>query len=637
MLERVGQDRPIAQAGGAPVEPGGKQGGGRGGDVGTTADFLDSWKDIARYLQRDVRTVMRWERTRGLPVHRLPGGKKAAVYALKSELEAWRATAPGPEEEASQDGTVPATTNTQARPPATAPAAAVPVVTLHRISRPRLRASRLLLALLAFSMLPAAIAAFLLLRPSWRDATPAPLPIRSLVVLPFENLGKDPAQDYLVDGVHDALITDLARAASSSGLQVKSRATAMHYRGKAVPIGVVARELRVDAVVEGTVMRAGDRILVNVQLIRAANEDHLWASRYERHVGDALDLVTELSRAIRGEIQLAVAGQRAAAAPARASRPVRPDVVDTYLRAKFSYHLLTREGLETARSLYQRTLGLDPTFAPAWTGLALTRTAQVFVSGAPAELLPTAREAAAHALALDPSQAEATGILSYVALYWDWDFARAGKALEEAVRRTPDSQMVRHAYADYLMVTGDVASSLEQVREMQRADPAAWPPRGIFLYHAHAARRYDEVIREGRALAGLFPGRLGLHYRLAVALWMTGRREEAMDEWAQSLGPDGEPAARAMRQALARRDFNGVLSRLADASAAVARQGESGAVTAASLYAAAGNASQAFAWLEQSFSRRDPSLLHIVADPLFDPIRSDARFRALLRRIGIPH
>lgn len=216
-------------------------------------------------------------------------------------------------------------------------------------------------------------------------------------------------------------------------------------------------------------------------------------------------------------------------------------------------------------------------------------------------------------------------------------FARAGKALEEAVRLNPDSHMVRHAYADYLMVTGDLVGSLEQVRTMLRTDPVAWPPRGILLYHAFVARRYDEVVREGRSLARLFPGRRELHYRLAVALWCLGRRDEAMEEWAHWLGTGAEATISAMRQAVGHGDSNGALSRLADASAALAREGRHAALTPASLYAAAGDASQAFGWLEQSYSRREPALLHIVADPLFDPIRSDSRFPTLLRRIGVPN
>ena len=474
-----------------------EQAGGRG-EVGSTTDVLDSWKDIASYLQRDVRTVMRWERTRRLPIHRLPGGKKAAVFALKSELEAWRAAASALEDEPRDAASADSGPDQEPSAPP-----------IHQPNR--LRASRLLVALLALAMLPLVVGAILLFRSAWRATPPAAAPIRSLVVLPFDNLNKDPQLDYLADGVHDALITELARGASASGLQVRSRASAMRYRGKAAALADVARELQVDAVVEGSVLRAGDRVLVNAQLIRTANDDHLWADRYERAAADVLGLVTELSRAIRSEVQVAVAVEPAAAARA-ASRPVRPDVVDAYLRGRYAYLSLSSEGLETAVRLYRQALEGDPAFAPAWMGLALATTAQAFISNASPEVLPTARDAAERALALDPTLTEAASIVSYVSLYWDWDFAGAGKALGEAIRVDPDSPMVRHAYADYLMVTGDATGSLEQVRGMFRLDPAFWPARGIFLYHAHAARHYDEVIKEGRELARLFPGRRELHY-----------------------------------------------------------------------------------------------------------------------------
>lgn len=171
---------------------------------------------------------------------------------------------------------------------------------------------------------------------------------------------------------------------------------------------------------------------------------------------------------------------------------------------------------------------------------------------------------------------------------------------------------------------------------MFRLDPAFWPARGIFLYHAHAARHYDEVIKEGREPARLFPGRRELHYRVGLALWLLARRDEAVEEWAQFPGPAGASTVSEMRQALRRGDANAALSRLADVFASRARQGQQGAFALASLYAAAGDAANAFRWLDQGYTRREPGLLHIVADPLFDPIRPNPRFDALLRRIGIP-
>ena len=266
----------------------------------------------------------------------------------------------------------------------------------------------------------------------------------------------------------------------------------------------------------------------------------------------------------------------------------------------------------------------------------MTKTAQAFISNAPpGDVLPQARDTARHALALVEDLGEAEGVLGYISVYWDWDFDAAGKPLARAVALNPGVTMVRHAYADYLMVTGDLAGSLEQVQVMRRDDPLSWPPRGVLLDHALMARRYDEVVAEGRAVSRFFPNRPELHHRLAMALWLLGRRDEALAGWQQALGPGGASTFRGMEQACSRGDLNGVLSRLADWTVPLAQNGTQPATSAASLYAAAGNRDRAFEWLEAAFSRHEPTLLNVGADPLFDPIRPDPRFHALLDRIGI--
>lgn len=563
-------------------------------------DVLGSWKEIAAYLERDVRTVMRWEQSRHLPVHRLPGDAKAAVYALKSELEAWRAAANAP-----------------------GPTAPSPVPSTRRL---RLvftaGAAALLLLLLVLS-----------LRYAWQRSVTAAPPIHSLAVLPFENLNKDPAQDYFADGMHETLLTDLARA---GGVSVTSHTSVEHYRGGAVPTRQIARELGVDALVEGSVLRAGNRVRITAQLVRGDTEAHIWANSYDRDVSDVLALLAQVSDAITAEIQKAVAGTRRAEPVTPRPAAVAPRVLDTYLRARFAFHTLSRAGLENALELNRQATELDPRFPLAWCGIASTRTAQAFFGFvSPDAALPEAREAARKALELDDGLGEAHGTLGYIALYWDRDFEAARRSLERAVALSPHSTMTRHEYADYLLAQGQVEESLAQVKIARANDPVSWPARGIVLYHSLMAKRYADVVSEASEMVKDGRGTPVLHDYLARALWMQGRHEAALAEWKAAFRLDEKAFAR-VEDAYRRGGATAAILQFARLAAADADEDrQAGAVVTASLFAAGGAADEAFSWLNQADSRREPFLLHVVADPFFDPIRSDPRLPALLHRLGV--
>jgi len=572
---------------------------------GPAGDVLDSWKHIAAYLERDVRTVMRWERARALPVHRLPGGTRAAVYALKSELEAWRAsTSSGEPALGEQEG------------------AAVPW-----------HGRRLVWAAAAVTVLAAALLGGRLRSP----VPPAglPRPIRSLAVLPFDNLMKDPEQEYFVDGVHDALITELARMGMA---RVISRTSVIRYRGARRPARELAAELGVDALVEGSVLRVGDRVRISAQLVRGETDEHLWAGSYDRDVRDVLTLLADVSAAVAGEIRTAVAGAPTPAAlpPSPAAlRQVRSDAYEAYLRARYSSHTLTREGLESAVALHRRAIELDPDFAPAWSGLAGARAGQAFFGYVPAaSVLPGAEEAARRALALDEDNGHALGALGFIALYWKWDFASAGRMLERALALSPASTLVRHQYADYLLVMGRTGESLEQTRIGRSYDPQ-WPTaHGIVVYHAIMARRYDEAVAEGRAMVHAFPDARGGRELLGTAFWHQGEHEAALAQWKAVRGGEDE-GIRVLEAAYRTGGRSAALGARAKWLAGRADRGPQAGYDAAAWFAAASQRDAAFAWLERSRARREPFLLHVVADPFFDPIRSDPRFDALLRRIGI--
>lgn len=574
-------------------------------------DVLGSWKEIAVYLQRDVRTVMRWERTRGLPVHRLPGGPKVAVYALRSELETWRAARPA------------AAGDEMARNGAAGDLAAGGRRRAGRLPRSALVGAAVVLVILATAV------GFRLARPG-RVASPS---IRSLAVLPFQNLSKDPAQDYFADGMHETLITGLARA---SGVPVTARTSVEHYRGTGAPTRQIARELGVDALVEGSVLRVGNRVRITAQLVRGDTEEHVWANSYDHDVADALTLMAQVSEAITREIRKALASGDRGEAPASLPRTVRPEVLDSYLRARFAFHSMTPEGLGRALALYRETIEMDRDFAPAWNGVAATRTGQAFFGFVPpGDALPEAREAARHALSLDERLGEAHGSLGYIALYWDWNFDDAAGALERAVALSPNNMATRHQYADYLLVRGKAEASLEQVRAGLVTNPMSTTARAILVYHLLMARRYEDAVAEGVAISRSPSGGATWRDYLGRALWLEGRHQEALAEWRAAFEMDDEAFGR-VQDAYRRGGAAAAMLEFAQRTAArEPKDLQSGAVRAASLFAAAGDSEHAFHWLEQAYTRREAFLLHVVADPFFDPIRSDARFEALLRRIGI--
>jgi TolB-like protein/tetratricopeptide (TPR) repeat protein len=564
-------------------------------------DVLDSWKDIAVYLQRDVRTVMRWEQARGLPVHRLPGGPKAAVFALKSELEGWRAARSGAAGDAAEG---------EGR-------------------RPALLRRPLLVAAAALALVLAIVLPLRLAGPPRGAGAPA---IRSLAVLPFQNLNHDPAQDYFADGMHETLITGLARA---SGVPVTARTSVEHYRGSRTPTRQIARELGVDALVEGSVLRVGDRVRITAQLVRGDTEEHVWADQYDRDVADVLMLMAQVSDDITREVRKALAG-RGQQEPGAAPRTIRPDVLDSYLRARSAHQSLTEDGLARAAMLYRQTTRLDPNVALVWSGLAAARFGQAFFGFAPAgEALPEARNAARRALTLDDRLGEAYTSLGSISLYWDRDTDTAGSALERAVALSPNSMMTRHGYADYLLARGNAEASLEQVRAGLVCNPMSASAHGIVLYHSLMARRYQDVVRDAASIPRSGAATASLDDWVGRALWLEGRHEEALARWRTAFGI-GDETYRGIEGVYRLRGATAAMLALAEWTAArEPKDLQSGAVHAASLFAAAGDAERALQWLQLSYTRGEPFLLHVAADPFFDPLRTDARFQAVLRRLGI--
>ncbi len=484
----------------------------------------------------------------------------------------------------------------------------------------RIRAPRKRWLAYAAALLLVAIGSRMLLAPS-DDA------IESVAVLPLRNLSNDPAQEYFVEGMQYALI---ARLSAITGLRVISKTSTTRYAVTDKSIPQIARELKVDALVEGSVLRDDDQVRITAQLVRGAADEQLWAKSYDRDLVDVLTLIDEISVAIADEIEVTVA-QPATEDLAR-KRPVDLKVHELVLQGR---HYFDRFEFDQSLRHYQQAVNLDGEFAHAHAGVAASYLLLGFFEQMPmSDAVPRAREAALKAIALDKNSAGGYSAIGFIRLYYEWDWESARTNLLRALELSPNDSRTRHAYADYLMVMGDLEGSLRQVEIGQLYDPFSPMANSVVGFHRILVRQYDRVIEEGRSIQAGDPGPPAdlSHYR--EALWLQGHLAESFAAHKATWGRD-EALLQAMERGYRESGYVGAIHSLADAL--VARDpAYTNYVTLATLYARAGNREAALEWLEQAYQRRQPQILHIKAMPAFDELRSEPAFQNLLRRIGFP-
>jgi len=466
----------------------------------------------------------------------------------------------------------------------------------------------------------------------WREQLPggvSPGRIESLAVLPLQNLTGDPEQEYFADGITEALIANLGKIGA---LRVRSRTSIMQYKDVKKPLPEIARELNVDVVVEGSVLRVAEQVRITAQLIHAPTDTHLWADSYERDMRDVLTLLSEVARTIARQIEITVTPDQEARLAAR--RPVNPETYVAYLKGMFHLNKSTPEGTEKGLDYLRQATEKDPTDALAYGGLALGYAVSAHGPGAPTDASVQATAAALKALELDDTLAEAHSALAINKLYDDWDWAGAEQAFQRALKLNPSLAPTRGHYSFYLLLFGHTNEASAEMRRVQELDPLA--P----IYYAWQGwqywwtGQYDEAIDEARKSLELdsdFP--IGL-YVLGNAYAEKGMYEEAIKEHQRA----GE-VSRAWKYALGR------------TYAMAGRQDEARLVLAeleadstpwdtwfiAQIYAVLGEKDEAFRWLESSFeSPRHHYLPWINYPPAFKSLHDDPRFGDLLRRMNLP-
>jgi len=480
------------------------------------------------------------------------------------------------------------------------------------------------------------LAVLLALAVSWlfystRYSGPA---IRSLAVLPLANLSNDRSQDYFADGMTDELITHLGQI---SALRVISRTSVMSYKGAQKPLAQIARDLNVQAVVEGSIFRAGDRVRISVQLIRVPADQHLWAQSYEGDLRDALALQSQVAQAIADQIRVTVSREERAAL--KKSKSVDPAAYDAYLKGRYYWNKRTADGLTQAIAYFKSSIAADSSYAQAYSGLADAYALAgdwKFGLLAPAEAFPQAKAAANEALALDDSLAEAHTSLAFVLdlYYWDWDSAQKEYTL--AIGLNPGYANAHHWYAWHLFVVGRNAEALFEMRRAESLDPLSLVNRADVADALCVARLFDDAVLQSRRALALDPS-FGIgHFQLGQALVQEHQYDEAIAEFQKAIELSGHLAAFDANLANA----YAISGRKAEALAILkdleARSSLNPAVDAnvALIYVGLGDTDAAMTWLNKAYDARfNPSIL---LRPAFDPLRSSAQFQQLRRRVGLP-
>jgi TolB-like protein/Tfp pilus assembly protein PilF len=458
--------------------------------------------------------------------------------------------------------------------------------------------------------------------------------INSLAVLPLENLSRDPEQDYFVDGMTEALIADLSKI---SALRVISRTSVMQYKEKRKSLPEIARELKVDAVVEGSVLRVGDRVRITAQLVRAVPEQHLWANSYDRDLRDILALHSDVARAIANEVQAKLTPQEQTrqAVP----RSVNPEAYVAYLKGRYYWHKRTEEGMRKAVEHFERAIDLDPGYAMAYAGLADSYNLFSLYAGvAPKEAFPRGKAAAVKALEMDGTLAEAHTSLAWAMLAYDWDWSGAEEEFRRAMELNPSYEVGHLWYGLQLIWCGKSDQGLAEVKRAQELAPVSVEIDGLAGVSFYLARQYDGAIEQLKKAQDLDRDYAGAHVVLGLTYVQRRMYREAIAELERGVESSGQrsiPLGRlgyGYAMAGQRRQALAVLGRLKEQS----KRKYVPASDFAIVYVGLGEKAQAFSWLQKAYEERATELVFLKADPRFDPLRSDPRFQDLIRRMNFP-
>ena len=599
---------------------------------------LGSWKEIAAFFECDERTLRRWEKERGLPIHRAPGGAGGKVFAYTAELSAWLETSRNSDTAQPQryegdmaratsrvtsidgntladvaDAAEPAPENLETGATPSLPGAGWKVVGLVAV----------LLVVLALSL-------------TFFHRSPGP---DSIAVLPFTNAGGDAATEYLSDGITESLTDNLTRVPQ---LKVRSRNAAFRYKGKDKDVDArsIGNDLGVAVLVTGRVLSQGDNIEVNAELTDVRDNTEIWGQQYK---GKSADIIS-LQQQIAGDIAEKLRSKLSPAEKQQVTRQAtqNPEAYELYLRGRYAWNKRTPADLETAISYFNQAIAKDPGYALAYAGLAdAYYVRQPRFSGAPSDNDPKASAAARRALELDPTLARPHAVLGGSEMEYDWNFAGGEAEYKKAFELDPNDPTSHEWYAEKMgMLGGREHEALSEINRAHQLDPLSSVISSQVGDVDNMARRFDDAINVCQKLAGDDATFARAHHCLAVAYWGKRMYPQVIEEWKTFGRLSGDPREADFSSALdygfRAGGWKGALAEGIQIRQQQRKSGYSSPFAIAALYADFGDKDRAFEWLNTAYQEKDWLLTSLKTDYLLDPLRSDPRFEELVRKIGLP-
>jgi len=468
-----------------------------------------------------------------------------------------------------------------------------------------------------------------------KHLAPGPAPIQSLAVLPLQNLSGDPAQQYFADGLTEALITDVAKI---PGLKVISRTSIMQFKDSHERLPQIARELGVDGIVEGSVLRSGDRVRITVQLVRGTTDQHIWAESYERDLHDLVTLQDDVSRSIAVQIQKQIAPPSSQRLTTSAA--VTPQARENYLKGRYFWNLRTEADYLKAIDYFQASVNEDPQYAQAYAGLA---DAYALLGSLPETrirdtAMPKAKEMALTALKLDDFLADAHTSLAFVEMHYEWKFQEAEREFRRAIALDPNYSTAHQWYAIDLAALGRMDEAVAEVKRARETDPLSAIINTDLAEMLFWARRYDEALQQARATIDMAPNFAHAHRVLARIYAQRQMFPEAIAEGKRAAALSGDNPWMLLELGTIYAQ-TGKKTEARDCMRRAAKNSPGGVLpgSAVELFFALGDFDRAFNLMEALYKRRDGGLILLNTVLPEASIRSDPRFQQLLQRIGLPH
>jgi len=499
----------------------------------------------------------------------------------------------------------------------------------HKLAKPKTSKLRLSFFTAASVFFIAAVVLFLLLFLPGKNGA-----IQSIAVLPLENLSNDPEQEYFVDGMTEALITELCKI---SALRVISRTSIMQFKGVRKPLPEIAGRLNVDAIIEGSVLRAEGKVRITAQLIRAVPEQHLWAEDYVRDLQDVLTLQKEVARAIVKKIKVKLTP--AEEANLMVKKPVNSKAHVLFLRGRYFVDNITLESLQKAIKYFRMSLEIDARSALSYVGLADTyATLGQFGVLPPQEAFTKAKELALKALEIDETLAEAHTILGFIKMNWDWDWAGAENAFKRSIELNPGYSFTYLPYSGYFAALGRFDEAIETIHKAIKLDPLSSLNNFKLGNILRLARRYDEAITQLKKTLEMDPGSIGALWNLGIVYEQKKMYKEAIAEIQKSINvsPGMTSSIAVLGHAYAVSGNRSEAKRILDELLELSRHRYVSSYVIALVYTGLGEKDQALKWLKKAFEERGGWIAGLIkVDPMLDSRRLDPRFISIIKDMGL--